>query len=120
VPVAQIETHTGQIPGVQPVHDEHNGAVPLVIQPRRERRQEKRVRLLALPIALGLRRIVRVVDDNPIAALPGGGAAHGGGGHRAASIVAIFSLLILIGRELKLTAPAVLVPRRLQHRPPVQ
>ena len=62
---------TGQVILVQPVHDQHNGAVLLVIEPAVERVIVLLVYLLALGLRQRLFQLQRFVDDDQVGAAPG-------------------------------------------------
>src|SRR5262249_4403449 len=59
--------------------------------------------------------IERIVKDEDIAAKPGGRSLHAGGEHGASPGVLIVALEVLIARKGENTAPALLVPIRLNH-----
>ncbi len=69
----------GEIVFVQPVHDEHDGARQLVVQPAVEGMVVPLVRHLALGLRQRLLGLQRIVDDDDVGAAPGQDAADRGG-----------------------------------------
>jgi hypothetical protein len=61
---------TGHIALMEPLHDDHDRR-PLIVQAVRHRLTEEPNRLLALQVALSLDDVVRIVEDDPVAALAG-------------------------------------------------
>ncbi len=69
----------GEVVFVQPVHDQHDRASRLVVEPAVERRIVPFVGALPVPIGQRLLGLQRVVDDDQIGAAPGQHAADRGG-----------------------------------------
>src|SRR5439155_22032548 len=92
----------------------------LTIQPRRKRGPEVAQGTRSLGVALHLLRIVQVIHNDPIAALPRDGPTDGGRNHHATGGILKLALDVLILGEADAVAPAVLIPVGLEHRPPVQ
>src|SRR5438270_8517336 len=64
---------------VQPLHDDHDGAVPLVIEPAVEGVVVPLVGGLPLRLGERLLRLQRIIDQNDVGAASGQHAAGGGG-----------------------------------------
>jgi hypothetical protein len=64
---------------VQPVHDQHDRTLPLVIEPAVEGVVEPFVSALPVGVGQGLLGLQRIVDDDDVGAAPGQHAAHRGG-----------------------------------------
>ena len=73
--VPQIQARGRQVLGVQPLHHDDDGSGALVVEAGREGLEEEVHGPLSLGFALGLDGIVRVIDDDAIAAFSGGRAA---------------------------------------------
>src|SRR5262249_52061998 len=105
----------GEIELVQALHDDDLDSGFGVIDAAAKCGIKAQVHGFTLSLADGLLGIERIVKDEDIAAKPGGRGLHAGGEHGASPGVLIVALEVLIARKGEHTAPALLVPIRLNH-----
>ena len=112
--VAQVLRHNvpGQVLFVEALHDDNERAGFGVVQTALQRVLEKADRSLPLRFAVGLEGVLRIVQDDDVAALAGQGSADGRGKHHPLAVVLKFILPVDVVLEGEAVAPGLLIPWR--------
>src|SRR5262245_8176998 len=103
---SEVEADPGEVLDMEALHDDDNGIALLVIEARQLADEKAVDRVPPLQIALSLVGAMRVVDDQPAAALAGDRAPHGGGKHLPATRVLEIGFGQLIAREAYAVTPS--------------
>jgi hypothetical protein len=94
------------------LHDDHISAGSGIVEPCRQGFIPPSERCLANRFALRFTHIVRIVDHDDVAALPGEGAIHRSRKPVTAGVVFETNLRVLVGRQPEPLTPGHLVERR--------
>ena len=111
LPAALVQQMARQVLVMQPLHDDDVGATHGVIEPVGHRLVPPVEGPLADDLTLLVADVVRIVDDNDVAAFAGKRAADGGRQPVAAPVIVEARLGVLVAGQVEAVAPAPLVDR---------